>query len=196
MKQSACLAGASSAIVLAVAGAASAHTGMTATSGFAAGFGHPLGGLDHLLAMVAVGMWAAQLTGRAVWALPLTFMGVMALAGVLGVAGVPLGPVEFGIAASVVVLGAVVAFRARLPLAVAAILVGLFALFHGHAHGAEMPATVSGVAYSLGFVLTTGLLHAAGLGMGSAALGKAGQALITRLSGGAIAAAGLALMIG
>jgi urease accessory protein len=145
--------------------------------------------------MVAVGVWAAQLGGRATWILPLMFMGVITFAGSLGVAGVPLGPVEAGIAASLVVLGGLVAFKTCLPLAVSAGIVGILALFHGHAHGAEMPVTVSGFTYALGFVLATGLLHGLGLGIGPV-LGKAWQDALVRAGGGAIAATGLALMIG
>lgn len=136
---------------------------------FAGGFGHPLGGLDHLLAMVAVGLWAAQLGGRARWALPAAFLTALAAGAALGASGGVFGGLEQGIAASVLVLGLLVVTAARLPLAAGVILSAVFALFHGVAHGAEMPAAASGAAYGLGFLAATALLHAAGLGLGALA---------------------------
>ena len=130
--------------------AAFAHTGIGETSGFAHGFMHPIGGLDHVLAMVMVGIFAFQLGGRALLLVPLTFVGVMALGGGLGVAGIPVPFVEIGIALSVVVLGAVVALNVKAPVAVAMGIVGMFAIFHGHAHGAEMPENAGGIAYAAG----------------------------------------------
>src|SRR5579883_978366 len=129
---------------------ASAHPGH-GTHGFASGFSHPLLGLDHILAMVAVGLWAAQLGGRSLWAVPATFVGVMSVGGMLGLLGVPLPMVEAGILASVLILGLFIATAVRLPLAASMLLVGAFALFHGHAHGTEIPATASGLTYGLGF---------------------------------------------
>jgi urease accessory protein len=131
----------------------------------AAGFVHPFTGLDHLLAMLAVGLWAAQLGGRWTWAVPLAFVGSMALGGALGFTGLELPLVEPMIAASVLVLGLVVALRVRLRWSALA-LVGAFAVFHGIAHAAEMPREVSRLVYACGFVLATALLHAAGVALG------------------------------
>jgi urease accessory protein len=139
--------------------AALAHTGVGSTSGFVHGFMHPLSGLDHQLAMIMVGIFAYQLGGRALWLVPLTFVSVMALGGFLGVMGVPVPFVEVGIALSVIVLGAIVAFGVKAPLAVAVAAVGFFAIFHGHAHGTEMPLDVAGATYGLGFMLATAVLH-------------------------------------
>jgi urease accessory protein len=140
------------------------HGGLTWD--FSSGFGHPLGGLDHLLAMMAVGLWAAQLGGRARWALPAAFLTALAAGAALGANGGVFGGLEQGIAASVLVLGLLVVTAARLPLAAGIILSAVFALFHGVAHGAEMPVDASGAVYGLGFLGATALLHAAGLGLG------------------------------
>ena len=137
--------------------AALAHTGVGDTSGFMHGFTHPLGGLDHQLAMILVGIFAYQLGGRALWLVPLTFVGIMALGGFLGIAGIPVPFIEIGIALSVIVLGAIVAFGVKVPVAAAMGIVGLFAIFHGHAHGSEMPMDASGLEYGLGFMLATAL---------------------------------------
>lgn len=171
-------------------GAAWAHLGQGATAGLGAGFAHPLGGLDHALAMVAVGLWAARLGGRAVWGLPLAFLAVMALA---ALAGTTLGgrPVEFGIAASVLLLGGLIAWGRALPLFGALALVGLFAALHGHAHGAEMAAGAAGLAYAAGFLLASAALHALGLGLGLTALRGAA---LGRVGGGAVAAVGVFLL--
>ena len=138
--------------------AAVAHVGVGSTSGFVHGFMHPLSGLDHQLAMILVGLFAYRIGGRALWLVPLTFVSVMALGGFLGVMAVPIPFVEVGIAVSVVVLGAIVAIGVRAPLAVAIGAVGLFAIFHGHAHGSEMPLDVSGLEYGVGFMLATAML--------------------------------------
>jgi urease accessory protein len=172
---------------------AQAHPGHDIT-GFAPGFAHPFSGLDHLLAMLAVGLWAAQMGGRARWAVPATFVGVMALGGVLGMAGLHLPMVESGIAASVLVLGLIIATSARLSLAAAMPLVGLFALFHGFAHGAEMPASVSGFEYAAGFMLATAALHAAGIGLGMG-MQRVASAPLVRFAGAAIAVAGVAIAL-
>ncbi|GLK76343.1 protein hupE [Methylopila jiangsuensis] len=175
-----------------------AHPGHGDAFGFAAGVGHPIGGLDHVLAMVMVGVFAAQLGGRALWAVPAAFVGVMAIGGALGMAGVAVPFVETGIALSIVVLGAVVAFGVKAPVAAAMALVGLFAVFHGYAHGAEMPETAGGAAYAAGFMLATALLHAAGVGFGLL-IGKASEAhggLVTRAAGGLAAVVGLAILTG
>ena len=142
-----------------------AHTGHADTSGLLQGFSHPITGIDHVLAMVAVGVLAPQLGGRALWLVPLGFVGVMAVAGALGMAGMQLPAPEIGIALSVFVLGLAVAFRLNLPDLAAMALVGFFAVFHGHAHGAEMPAAASGVPYAAGFVGATAMLHAVGVGI-------------------------------
>jgi urease accessory protein len=172
---------------------AQAHPGHDA-AGFSHGFAHPFSGLDHLLAMLAVGLWAAQMGGRARWAVPATFVGVMALGGVLGMTGLHLPMVESGIAASVLVLGLLIALAARLPLAAAMPLVGLFAIFHGFAHGAEMPVNASGVEFAAGFVLATAALHAAGIALGMG-IQRATPAPLVRFSGAAIAVAGVAIAL-
>jgi urease accessory protein len=178
--------------VAAVAGTpALAHTtGSTIASGFAGGFAHPLFGPDHLVAMVAVGLWGAFLGTPAIWLLPIVFPMVMAFGGVLGIVGVEMPWVETGIAVSAIVLGLMVALGVRAPLAVAAVLVGAFAIFHGHAHGAELPAAADAVAYSVGFVVATGLLHLAGIAFGSLTRWPAGR-IAVRAAGGAIAVAGV-----
>jgi urease accessory protein len=186
------------AALLLLPGAAFANTGLGATPDFAHGFGHPLQGLDHLLAMILVGVFAVQLGGRAIWLVPLTFVGVMAIGGVLGMAGLSVPFVEIGIALSVIVLGAVVALGVRAPVAGAMAVVGLFALFHGHAHGSEMPLAASGAAYAGGFVIATAILHAAGVGVGYL-IGRAGTAqgrAVSRVAGGVASVAGLAIRVG
>jgi urease accessory protein len=175
-----------------------AHTGVGDTSGFAHGFVHPLGGHDHLLAMIMVGLFAYGLGGRALWLVPLTFVGVMALGGFLGVAEIPVPFIEIGIALSVVVLGAIVAFGIKPPVAAAMAIVGLFAIFHGHAHGAEMPMDASGVAYGVGFMLATALLHMAGIGIGFL-IGMTTRWLgddVYRAAGGLASLAGIAILVG
>jgi urease accessory protein len=143
-----------------------AHTQPGSVAGLLAGLLHPVSGLDHVLAMVAVGLWGAQLGAPAMWLLPVTFPLVMAFGGFLGLLGVPLPGVELGIAASAVLLGAMVATESRPPLWLAASLVAIFAVFHGHAHGTELPPGQSGLLYSAGFVVATGSLHAAGIVIG------------------------------
>lgn len=173
-----------------------AHTGAGEAHGFAHGFAHPLTGIDHVLAMVAVGILAAQSGGRALWAVPLAFLSLMVVGGAVGMGGLDLPFVETAIALSVVVLGAAVAFGVTLPLAAAMGLAGVFALFHGHAHGAEMPEDASGLAYGLGFVTATAMLHLAGLGLGLM-IGRFGArhgAALVRLSGAAIALGGVVLL--
>jgi urease accessory protein len=134
--------------------------------GFVSGFEHPISGLDHVLAMVAVGLWGAQLRAPAIWLLPVTFPLVMAFGGFLGLIGLPLPGSEIAIALSGVCLGAAVLTEFRPPLWVAALLVGIFGLFHGYAHGAELPAGQNALLYSIGFVLATGLLHITGIVIG------------------------------
>jgi urease accessory protein len=156
------------AALLASSSAAFAHPGHGDTAGFAHGFMHPLGGLDHVLAMVAVGLLAAHLGGRALWLVPSAFMAAMAAAGALGMAGVAIPYAEAGIMLSIVVLGLVAILRIGMPVSVAMALAGFFAIFHGYAHGAEMPAGASGLTYAAGFLAATALLHAAGIAIGLA----------------------------
>ena len=174
--------------------AALAHTGAEHALSFAAGFKHPLTGLDHMLAMLAVGLWAGLVGGRALWVWPVAFVGVMLVGGVLGISGVALPLVESGILASVVVLGLLVLAAARLPVAVGAVLIGLFALLHGHAHGEELPAAAAAASYAAGFAIAiaTAILHAVGLGIAYLA-GNANARLAVRAAGALVAAAGLYL---
>jgi urease accessory protein len=178
-------------ILLASASPALAHTGHGASS-FMQGFAHPLGGLDHVLAMVAVGLYAAMIGGRALSLIPAAFLGAMALGGALGMMGYGLPYTEIGIAVSVIVLGLAVAFHVNLPTLAAMALAGLFAIFHGHAHGAEMPLTISGYEYAAGFLLATALLHAAGIALGII-LEKTGWR-VAQAAGGAMALAGVVLL--
>ena len=174
-----------------------AHTGIDG-SGFTHGFLHPWSGLDHVLAMVMVGLLAFQLGGRALWLVPATFISVMIVGGSLGAAGVAMPFVELGIALSVIVLGAVAALNIKAPVAAAMGLVGLFAIFHGYAHGAEMPALSDGLIYGAGFVLATALLHGAGIGLGYA-LGAASKrygTMVARAAGGLAAVAGVGILTG
>jgi len=176
--------------------AAFAHAGHGENSGFIHGFMHPIAGLDHILAMVTVGILAYQIGGRALWLVPASFLAVMAAGGLLGVAGVSFYFVEPGIAASVVVLGVIVALTLKPPVAVAMGLVALFAVFHGYAHGIETPLEGSATAYGAGFMLATALLHAAGVAFGmlvgriSATQGQLGY----RLAGSAVALTGLVIL--
>jgi urease accessory protein len=175
-----------------------AHTGHGDTHGFMAGFSHPIGGLDHILAMVLVGVFAWQLGGRALWLVPATFVLVMAVGGGLGVMGVDVPFVELGIALSIVVLGAVVAAGVKAPVAVAMGIVGLFAIFHGHAHGAEMPETAGGLAYAAGFMLATALLHGAGIAIGFLVgwVGERAGPIAVRMAGGLAALVGVGILTG
>jgi len=183
-------------MALALAAPASAHTGIEAHShGFAAGFLHPLMGLDHLLAMLGVGVWAAQLGKRATWLVPAAFVGVMIVGAGLAITGAPLPMVEFGIAGSVLVIGASIALGARMPVGLAMGLVGLFALFHGHAHGTELPGFAHPAAYGAGFVAATTLLHVAGVGTALAARKHAAR-LPFRVAGAAMAVVGGGLLLG
>jgi urease accessory protein len=172
---------------------AQAHPGPPGhTHGFANGLLHPLTGLDHICAMLAVGLWAAQRGGRALWLVPTSFVSIMIVGGILGLGQANIPCIEQGIAASVLVLGILIAAAVRLPLWASASIVGLFALFHGYAHGAEMPKTASGLAYGIGFVLATAGLHLSGIGIGLAARRFDATRLI-RVIGGAIAACGIYL---
>lgn len=174
--------------------AALAHTGAGSASGFFQGLAHPVGGLDHILAMVTVGLLAWQLGGRALWLVPSAFVAAMALGGWLGMAGIAVPHVEICIALSVVVLGAIVALGIKAPLAVAMGLAGLFAIFHGHAHGAEMPHDASGAAYAAGFLVATALLHLSGIALGFL-IAQLGRTPV-RIGGGLISLAGVAILAG
>jgi urease accessory protein len=171
----------------------SAHSETGHVGGFVSGFEHPLTGLDHIVAMVAVGLWGAFLGGRAMWTLPVVFPMVMAVGGALGVLGVPLPGVETGIALSGIILGLMVTFAARPPLWVAAVIVGFFAIFHGHAHGTEMPSSSNATAFAAGFVISTGLLHLAGIAFGLLEKWPWGRVAI-RAGGGVIAAIGFGFL--
>lgn len=175
-----------------------AHSGHGDAHGFAHGFMHPVGGLDHILAMVAVGIFAANLGGRAMWAVPAAFVGLMAAGGAIGMAGIDLPFVELGITGSVIVIGLAVALGWKnWPLGAAMALVGFFAVFHGFAHGAEMPADASGLSYATGFMAATAILHALGVGIGLA-IGKvgAGAPRFTQALGVLVAVAGVGLLSG
>lgn len=173
--------------------AVQAHVHKGEAVSFLSGLKHPISGLDHVVAMIAVGLWGAQLGAPAIWVLPVAFPMVMALGGMLGLLGVPLPGMEVGIAASAILLGAAVMMKLRPPLALAAGLVGFFAIFHGYAHGSELPAGESGLLYSLGFVMATGCLHAAGISIGLVHRWHCGQRAL-RVVGAAIALAGMFFM--
>jgi urease accessory protein len=175
-----------------------AHPGSGLAHGMADGFAHPFSGLDHILTMVSVGLLAARQGGRALWLLPLTFLSMMALGGCLGMSGGLVPGVEAGIGASVVFLGLCILSGLPIPLPFAVMLVGVFAVFHGHAHGTEMPATVAGLSYGLSFLAATAILHGIGIGLFLALRRRIGPASVPvlRAAGGLIAAAGLALIVG
>jgi len=177
------------AVLLGAPSIAQAHPGLH-MHGFEAGLIHPLTGLDHLLAMIAVGFWAASLGGAARWIVPGAFVVVMALGGLAGAAGLQLPAVEYVIAASVFALGLLVAFDVRVPTIAAAALVALFAAFHGFAHGVEAPADTSFIVFGFGFVIVTALLHGVGLGLGTLRFSGA----FGRLAGAAVALAGVYLV--
>jgi len=181
------------AAMLLVPSVASAHQETGTVWGFYSGFTHPLNGLDHITAMVAVGLWGAFLGAPAIWVLPVVFPLVMAFGGALGVLGVPLPGVETGIALSSLALGIVVAFAARPPLWVAAVIVGPFAIFHGHAHGAEMPKAANAATYAIGFVVATGMLHLGGIAFGLLARWSWGAKMV-RAGGVAIALVGFGFL--
>jgi len=181
-------------VALALPGVAQAHTGFHVLGGADAGFTHPFSGLDHLLTMVAVGLWAASLGGKARILVPAAFVVVMAAGAALGAAGVTLPAVETAITVSVVAVGVLVAAAVRVPLGAAMTIVAVFALFHGQAHGSEMPAMASPIAYGLGFVAATAILHGVGLLLG-AARERRMVPVLTRAAGGMIAATGVVLAL-
>lgn len=170
-----------------------AHPQKGAAVGFVTGFLHPISGLDHVLAMVAVGLWGAQLGAPAIWLLPVAFPMVMAIGGMLGLMGMHIPWTEYGIAASAILLGCAVMFELRPPIALAAALIGLFAICHGYAHGTELPPNQSALLYSMGFVVATGCLHGVGIGIGTVYRWTWGQRLV-RTAGAAVAAGGFFFM--
>jgi urease accessory protein len=176
-------------IAIGTATPAWAHTGTGLPGGFASGFAHPFSGLDHLLAMVSVGLWGAFLGRPLVYALPVIFPLTMVVGAILGMVETPMPPVETGIAVSVLALGICVAVAIRAPVWIACAIVGMFALFHGYAHGRELPSAADPVGYSVGFVLATGLLHVAGICIGLLNHRRYGAAAI-RMLGGAVAITG------
>jgi urease accessory protein len=190
-----CLAGVAPAIVLLLSTAQSAfaHVQKGEAAGFRTGFLHPISGLDHVLAMLAVGLWGAQLGAPAIWLLPVVFPMIMAMGGMLGLLGVPFPGIEYGIAASAILLGIAVMLEARPPLPVAATLVGFFGVFHGHAHGTELPPGQSALLYSMGFVIATGCLHATGIAIGTVHRWSWGQDLL-RVAGAVVAVGGIFFM--
>lgn len=171
-----------------------AHTGAGPVDGFVHGLMHPLTGLDHVLAMVAVGLWAGLVGGKARIAYPAAFVGTMALAGAWGMAGGTLPGVEVGIAFSVIILGAAVALKASPPLAAGTLACGILAIFHGFAHGAELPENASGLAYAVGFMLATAVLHIIGIVLAGVVAVRA--PLFARVAGGGLVLAGLAILAG
>ena len=184
------LARAASLVLAVVPVAALAHEEAGQAAGFLAGLAHPVSGLDHVLAMIAVGLWGAVLGLPAIWVLPVAFPLVMAVGGLMGLLGLPLPGVEVGIAVSAIVLGTMVLAEVRPPLWLAAAMVAFFAVFHGHAHGRELPEGTSALLYSLGFVVATGVLHAVGILIGVAHRRAVGRQIV-RVAGGAVALAGL-----
>lgn len=182
------------ALMMAAAGPALAHTGVGSVEGLSHGFMHPLTGLDHMLAMVAVGIWAGLVGGKARIAYPVAFVGMMVLAGLWAMAGGHLPGVEVGIAASVVILGFAIALNLSPPLAVGTLACGLFAIFHGFAHGAELPENASGASYAIGFVIATAALHGVGLLLAGQLAARA--PVLARVAGGGLVLAGMGLLAG
>lgn len=172
-----------------------AHVGSGEAGGFLIGIQHPVSGWDHVLAMIAVGLWGAQLGAPALWILPVVFPMMMAMGGMLGLMGIPLPGVEAGIAISAVVLGFMVLTEARLKIQLAMVIVAFFAIFHGHAHGTELPAGQSGLLYSIGFVAATGCLHGAGITIGLIHRWQVGR-LVLRGAGSLVCAAGFYFLVG
>ena len=171
------------------------HVNIDGLGGFLSGFLHPFLGWDHVVAMLAVGLWGAFLGQNAVWALPVIFPLIMVVGGALGLLGVPVPGTEVGIAVSALVLGALVALAARLPLYIAGAIVGIFAIFHGYAHGTELPAAADALHYSIGFVLATGLLHLCGIFFALLSHWPWGGYAV-RLGGGVIALLGIGWLAG
>ena len=181
-------------LLAAVPSAAAAHSGTGLAGGFLSGVEHPLSGPDHMLAMIAVGLWGAFLGRPLMIALPVIFPNMMAIGAGIGMAGVPLPPVELGIALSVLILGLMILFAVRAPVLVACAVVAMFGLFHGYSHGLELPSAADPIGYATGFVLCTGLLHVAGIALGSLRTLRFGNAGL-RVGGGVIAACGLFFLV-
>lgn len=171
-----------------------AHVGSGEAGGFLTGIQHPVSGFDHVIAMFAVGLWGAQLGAPAIWLLPVVFPMMMAGGGMLGLMGIPIPGVEIGIAVSAVVLGFMVLAEARLKIQLAMAVVAFFAIFHGHAHGTELPAGQSGLLYSIGFVAATGCLHGFGIAIGLIHRWQAGR-LVLRGAGSVVCAAGIYFLV-
>ena len=171
-----------------------AHPGHDGAGGLAHGFVHPLTGIDHVLAMIAVGVLAAQYGGRALWLVPMSFLVAMAAAGAIGMAGIPVQIVEAGIGLSVVVLGLMIAFQIRPPTLVAMVVVGFFALFHGYAHGSEMLGGLAGLSFAAGFIGATALLLGAGVGLGLLLQRRTLSRRLIQAGGGAMALVGIAVL--
>ena len=182
-------------VILLAPEAANAHTGAGISGGFLSGFAHPILGWDHVVAMVAVGLWGAFLGAPAIWLLPIVFPLVMAFGTVLGIIGVPIPGIETGIATSAIALGLLILLAIRLPLWIACIIVGAFAIFHGYAHGTELPQAANPLAFIIGFVLATGMLHLIGIAFGLLLRWPAGTYAV-RTAGGVISLAGLAFLFG
>ncbi len=181
-------------LLLLSSGAFAHQQGAVDSGSFVTGFMHPFGGLDHLLAMLAVGMWGARLGMPALWMLPVAFPMLMATGGVMGILALPLPSIELGIALSVVVLGGMILASVKPPLWASILIVSFFALFHGYAHGAELPQQSDPLPYSVGFVVATGLIHIAGILIGFVTRLPHGM-LALRAGGGAIAVTGVFLLI-
>ena len=171
-----------------------AHQETGSITGIVSGLKHPVSGMDHVLAMISVGLWGAQLGAPAVWMLPVAFPMVMAFGGMLGLMGIALPGIEIGIAVSALVLGAMILTESRPPLWFSAALVGFFAIFHGHAHGTELPVGSSGLLYSIGFVASTGMLHGLGIAVGLVHHFRGGR-LAIRAAGGVVSAAGVFFLV-
>jgi len=182
-------------LLLLMPSTAAAHTGTGNVGGLISGMKHPVSGLDHIVAMVAVGIWGAFIGGRAMWLLPVVFPVVMAFGGGLGVINFPLPGIETGIAVSAIALGAMVAFAARPPLWICAVIVGFFAIFHGYAHGAELPEAANALTYAVGFVVVTGLLHLCGIAVGLLVHWPWGR-ISVRAAGVVIACIGVGFLFG
>jgi urease accessory protein len=176
--------------------AALAHPGHDGAGGLLNGFVHPLTGIDHVLAMIAVGVLAAGYGGRALWLVPMSFLVAMAAAGAIGMAGIPVQIVEAGIGLSVVVLGLMIAFQFKPPTLVATVVVGFFALFHGYAHGSEMPNGLAGLSFAAGFLIATALLLGAGVGIGLIVQRRTLSRRLFQAGGGVIALVGVAVLAG
>ena len=174
--------------------AALAHPGHDGAGGLVHGFFHPVTGIDHVLAMIAVGVLAAQYGGRALWLVPMSFLVAMAVAGAIGMAGIPVQIVEAGIGLSVVVLGLMIAFQIKPPTLVAMVVVGFFALFHGYAHGSEMPNGLAGLSFAAGFLVATALLLSAGVGLGLLLQRRTSSRRLIQAGGGAMALVGIAVL--